>query len=299
MRIGSSPRAILAIVLFVGVLCISAVAIAAIPSGGYTFDQSNQVTYTEVEIARPSVSVGDLMLAAIAVNGGGSAVLNSAPTGWTLIASTSNDTNITLRSYYRVAAASDTSTSTYLWRFVGQTTAEGAIIPYSGVDVSTTSPIDTLSENTGFGSLATTSSITTNAANEAVVALFAIDVGRNANAGSYFSTSTTPYGMTKKYDLSNTPFGPSIAAMEVIFATASNSGSASTTISGNKARYWAAHMIALRKGISTATLDASGTWTAPTGVTSVTVDMWGVEVVETQKGRLADAQELMSTQPLM
>ena len=231
--------------LAVSVICVAAlIASAAITSGAYTSDHSTQVTYTEVDIARPSVSVGDLMLASIAVLNGSAAVLNSEPSGWTLIASTSNDTNVSLRSYYRIATAADTSTSTYLWRFLGQTTAEGAIIPYAGA--STTNPIDASSENIGFGTLATTTTITTGGTNEKVVALFAIDVGKSSEAGNYFSTSTTPYGMTKKYDLAHTPFGPSIAAMEVTQAAAGSTGSASTTISGNKARNWAAHMIALR-----------------------------------------------------
>jgi hypothetical protein len=146
-----------------------------------------------------------------------------------------------------------------MWRFVGQTTAEGAIIPYDGID--TSDPIDSWSENTGFGNVATTTAITTDADNDKVVALFGIDVGKSSEANNYFSTSTTPYGMTKKYDLSNTPFGPSIGAMEVTQVTAGNPGnSASTTISGNKARYWASHQIALHETAATVAVVTTGSY---------------------------------------
>jgi hypothetical protein len=235
-----SHRRPISLIIGIVTLSISAAAFAAITSGTRTAAASTQVTYTEVAVSKPSVSSGDLMLALVAVNGGSSAVLNSAPSGWTLIASTTNDTNVTLLSYWKVAGGSEPTT--YTWQFLGQTTAEGAIIPYAGVD--TSDPIDAAAGNIGFGTSATTTSITTSASNEEVLALFAADVGKASNAGAYFST---PTGMTEKSDDTNTPFGPTIAADEVLQVSAGSSGSNASTISGNKPRNWAAQQIALRR----------------------------------------------------
>jgi hypothetical protein len=105
------------------------------------------------------------------------------------------------------------------------------------------------------------------------VTLFGVDVGKSANAGAYF---TQPTGMTERYDLSDTPFGPSNASDDVTQATAGNSGSNSSTISGNKARNWVAQQIALRApshhiSIETGAYGVQTFDQSTTGLTSVTV----------------------------
>ena len=87
--------------------------------------------------------------------------------------------------------------SNYSWLIDEQTRAVGGITPYSGVD--STSPIDAVASDTGFGSTATTTAITTNGANEEVVSLFATNVGKS------FST---PAGMNQKYNLPHAAKAP-------------------------------------------------------------------------------------------
>ncbi|OGG58839.1 hypothetical protein A2765_00460 [Candidatus Kaiserbacteria bacterium RIFCSPHIGHO2_01_FULL_56_24] len=231
MRIGISSKASLAMVVATSILFIGAVAFAAIVSGTSTTNISSYVTITQLTINKPTVSAGDMMLASIAVKDG-SVVNVIPPSGWTQIARTDNGVNIALISYWKVATASEPTT--YTWTIDQQTKAVGGITPYSGVD--TANPIDTVAGNIGLGTLATTSVITTSVANEEVVALYATDVNRG------FST---PTGMTAKYNLAHTG-GPSTAAYEILQATAGTASSRSSTITGNRARNWAAQQIALR-----------------------------------------------------
>jgi hypothetical protein len=231
---------VIATLITIGVLFVASAAAADIVFQNYSQNNSNDVTVTEVTVSPPSsVAAGDLLLANISVNGGNSANI-TAPSGWTQILRTDNDTSISIVSYYKMASAS--KPSNYTWTIDHQTTAKGEISRYTGVD--TTNPIDASAGNIGFGTVATTTPLTTSANNEQIVTLLAIDVGKSANAGAYFST---PTGMTERYDLSNTPFGPSNASDDVIQVTAGSSGSNSSTISGGKARNWVSQQIALRR----------------------------------------------------
>jgi hypothetical protein len=228
------------------VLFLGAVAFAAIVSGTSTTNISAHVTYTQLTINKPTVSVGDVMVASMAVLDG-SIVNLTAPTGWTQIARTDNDVNVTLISYWKVASASEPSA--YTWTIDEQTKAVGGITPYTGVD--TTNPIDAVAGNTGFSTTATTSAITASSPNAEVVALFATDVSK---------TFSTPTGMTEKYDLSHTAAGPATAADDAIQTSAGTVSSKSSTITGNKARNWSSQQIALRP--------ASGNCTGGTITTS-------------------------------
>ncbi len=224
--------------LLVGLSLFATTALADIVSGPFITSHSSDVTVTQLSIARPAVTAGNLMLANIAINGGTSATV-TAPTGWTQILRTDNDTNISLISYRKIVGASEPSS--YTWSIDHQTTAEGGITVYSGVD--TANPVDAYAGNSGFGLLATTTTVTTSTASSTIVTLFAIDVGKENTAGAYFSI---PSSMTEEYDTSNTPFGPSTAQHEMIQAVAGSTGSKSSTISGNKSRNWVAQQIALR-----------------------------------------------------
>ena len=223
------------------VLLVGSVTIADIISGASSTNSSTDVTVTQITIDKPaSVAQGDFLLAQIAINGGSPATVTNVPSGWVQILRTDNDTSISIASYYKIAGASEASN--YTWSISPQTRAEGGITRYSGVD--TSNPIDAASGNFGLSQVATTSSITTSAANEEVVALFGTDVGKNHDAGDYFSL---PTGMTEKYDATNVTLGPSIAAFDVLQVSAGSSGSKSSTVSGNKNRNWAAQQIALRR----------------------------------------------------
>jgi Concanavalin A-like lectin/glucanases superfamily len=236
-----SHRRLVSLIIGVSTLCVSAVAFAAISSGAFTTASSVQVTTTTLTINKPTTSTGDLMLATIAIHGGSSANISAVPTGWTQIARTDNDAALRLVSYWKIDSASEPSS--YQWVIDGQTTAKGGITAYSGVDSS--NPIDVPAQgNTGLSSSATTSAITTTSASDTVVAVFAVDEGKSSNSGSYFSPAS---GMSEKFDVSNTPFGPSISLQEAVQTTPGTFSSKSSSISGgNKPRNWATQMIALK-----------------------------------------------------
>jgi hypothetical protein len=201
MRINYSVLLIPVLNLFL----FASVTLADVVFQSFSQANSNDVTVTQVTVSQPaSVAAGDLLLANISINGGNAANI-TALSGWTQILRTDNDTNISIVSYYKIASASEPSN--YTWSIDHQTTAKGEISRYTGVD--TSNPVDSFSGNTGFGTIATTTPFTTSSNNEQIVTFYAIDVGKSANAGAYFSTPTS---MTERYDLSNTPFGPSNAS---------------------------------------------------------------------------------------
>jgi len=74
------------------------------------------------------------------------------------------------------------------------------------------------------------------------VTLFGTNVGKSSDA-PYFST---PGGTTERYDLTNTPYGPSTAAYDAIQSATGTTGVLSSTISGSKSRYWVAQEIVLK-----------------------------------------------------
>jgi hypothetical protein len=226
-------RQLLSVAVSVSVLSFCGIALAAIVVGASSTGISDHITYTNLTLNTPaSVSAGDVMLASIVVTGG-SAVGVTAPSGWTEIARTDNDVNVTLITYWKVAVALEPSS--YSWTMNTQTRAVGGITRYSGVD--TTHPIDVSSGNTGFSTSATTTAVTTGASNEEVVAMFGTDVNK---------TLGTPTGMTQEYTQAHTTLGPTIAANDVLQVSAGNSGSNTSSIDPHASRYWAAQQIALK-----------------------------------------------------
>jgi len=221
--------------LAVGALVVASVTFAAIVVGASATGISDHVTYTNLTLNTPSsVSAGDLMLASIAINGGSAVNVTSVPSGWTQVAQTQNDVNVTLVTYWKIAGASEPGS--YLWTINAQTRAVGGITRYSGVD--TTNPIDVSSGNTGFSASATTTAVTTSAANEEVLAVFATDVSK---------TLSTPTGLTQEYQQSHGNLGPTVAANDVLQVSAGSSGSNTSSIDLHASRYWAAQQIALRR----------------------------------------------------
>ncbi len=246
-----SHRLLASVALAIVVLGLGT-TVFAITSGDYKVNGSAQVTTTNVTVDKPSTSSGDIMLATIAIHGGSSAVVKTVPSGWHLIASTTNDVNITLLSYWKAVGVSEPSN--YQWVIQGQTYGEGAITAYSGVD--TSNAVDTATSSVGLSATAIAPGITTSNPNEQIVAVFAVDEGKTNIAGDYFSLAT---GMTQKFDESNTPFGPSMSLQEATQATAGSVSSKSSSISGgNKARNWAAQQIALKPVVTGITVVASG-----------------------------------------
>lgn len=223
----------------IGTICTASVALAGIVSGSVATAQSGSAKITQLSISEPAhVMPGDLLLANIAVDGGSEADI-TPPTGWTQILRTDNDSDLSVISYWKIASAAEPAS--YAWSIDNQTHAEGGITAYSGINQA--NPIDAANGDTGYGVVATTSPLTTASANEEVVALYAARAGKKANAGDYFST---PSSMTEKYDVSNTPFGPSIASDDTLQTSVGTTAVRTAAITGKKPRSWASQMIALR-----------------------------------------------------
>src|SRR5262249_13779339 len=76
----------------------ASVALADIASNEFSTAASTDVTITQVQINKPSnVAKNDILLTDVIVNGGGAATI-TAPSGWTLIRRTDNDTNTAMAS---------------------------------------------------------------------------------------------------------------------------------------------------------------------------------------------------------
>src|SRR3989344_6912731 len=225
------------ILVVVFLLLGTTIAIADIISGdSATSSASSQVMLTQLTINQPaSVAEGVLLLANIVFNGNGSAAV-AAPASWTQILKTSNDNRVTIISYWKAAGTAEPAD--YMWSIVGRTTAAGGITRYGGVD--TENPVEASAGDSCQAKIATAPAITTLSPNEEVVAIFATDA---EISGGGFST---PTGMTEKYDVFNSSRGPSTALDDALQAAAGDSGTKSSTMSGNRKRNWAAQQIALR-----------------------------------------------------
>ena len=223
---------------------IAAVALAAIVTGASATGFSSNVSYSVLTLSQPeAITMGDLLLANVSVKDGTSVAI-SAPSGWTLISRTDNGTDISVASYYKIASTSEPAN--YTWTFNTQTKAAGGITRYGGVDA--THPIDVSLGSSGKGKTATAPSVTTTAANEQVVAIFAMDWGMTSG---YFNA---PSGMTENYDITNAPSGPSTAMDSGLQATTGASGQKISTINSPAKHNWAAQTIALRTAPPQSTL---------------------------------------------
>ncbi len=224
---------------FAASIFVGSIAVADIISGAATTGSSNDVTFTQLTLAKPTgVSTGTLMLASIAINGGSSAT-TTAPAGWTQVIRTDNDTNVSLITYKKIATGQEPSS--YLWQVDNQTTMQGGITPYNNVD--TNNPIDAATSSIGNGTVATSPSVTSVVASSTIVSVFAVTAGKAGTAGNYFFP---PTGMTRKYDTSNAPFGPSIASFNATQAVAGPSGTVSSAINSNKSLNWVSQQIVIR-----------------------------------------------------
>jgi hypothetical protein len=187
---------------------------------------------TTLVLNKPTgTATGDLMLAAIVLDGGSNTTISAAPAGWTRVRAQDNSTtNVGVVTYWKFAAAGDAPTTQYTWTF-NSARAAGGILRYSGVNAT---PINVSGGGNGTVNPITAPSVNTTAANTAIVRVF----GDDANA-----TFTAP-GVTEQFDLTNTnAAGPSImvATGSQVPSAATGTVAATATVS-NK---WAAETIAL------------------------------------------------------
>ena len=139
-------------------------------------------------IPRPSgVQTGDVMVASVAVR---SAPTVTPPTGWSLVTTTPNGSNLRQLSYTRVATASEPTS--YRWGFNQNRASSGAILAYSGV--STSSPVQAFSGGIGNSATITAPSATTVTTGAMVVGAFSIANG---------ATVTPPSGMTERGEVAS------------------------------------------------------------------------------------------------
>ena len=148
---------------------------------------SAQVTLgTSITLAKPSGTASSDVLVAALDNAGTTTV--TAPSGWTLVRSTSSGSSLTQATYVHVAGTSEPSS--YQWRFSSQRTASAVMAAYIGVN--TTTPVDVSSGGSSSNSSSDVApSVTTTVAGDLLIGVF----GEAANA-----TVTPPAGMLEQLE---------------------------------------------------------------------------------------------------
>ena len=192
-----------------------AAASAAAPSGTLS-----------LTINRPSgTSVGDVMIASIAVRPNTATI--TEPAGWTLVRriDNANANANSLAVYYKVAGGSEPAN--YTWTFSTSTGSAGGIQTFSGVD--TTNPINVeAGQNTANGLTHATPSVTTTAANTMIV---------TSHGFTSSATWTPPAGMTEAFDAASLTVpatgGISIEGNYAIQTAAGATGTKTATASNN------------------------------------------------------------------
>jgi len=127
---------------------------------------------TSLAVSRPTVSSGNLLIAAVATDGDTSASI-AAPSGWTLIDRGCYSSAVTLGAWYKIATGSEPASYTFSW--TGSQQSYGWIMRFTGHNAS--SPINTSSATGGSSSTPTSPAVTTTVANCMILRLGAFDDG--------------------------------------------------------------------------------------------------------------------------
>lgn len=149
---------------------------------------------TSVTITKPTgVVSGDLLFAALA-HWTPNSTMSSVPSGWNLIAITSDSDSYTLATYYKIAGGSEPANYTWTWN--------GATFPRSGAiacyQAPNASPFDAVAPVTwvsGSSTSIATPSVTSSAADELIIS--ALVVNPSATSGM---AGSPPSGMTERAD---------------------------------------------------------------------------------------------------
>ncbi len=172
----------------------------------------------------PTAASGEFLLAAITADGG-SATTITAPAGWTSIRSTTNVTDVALRTFYRIADGTDEASGAYTFTLSPSARATGSITRFTGVDQSGT-PIDSSIGTTGAGNPVTASSLTPSVVNTTAVAVFASDTST-----TFVPTTPSAGSMTEIVDAANaSPNGPSLELTRTAITTLAPPFGASTNL---------------------------------------------------------------------
>jgi RHS repeat-associated protein len=220
-------------------------------------------TATSITIARPAgTQAGDQLLATVAVHGGTEITLTT-PTGWTLIDSRPQSTNVRLGLYRRTATTGDPTDWAFTW--TGATPsrkAVAAISAYTGVDP--TAPLDTWVTDPGPSTHTHTSPTTTSTGPGLAISVVAVRAATTL-------TTTAPAGTTERYEATSS--GTNALTLAATDRTHPGGGTGTTTTSSGLAGPDVTATIVLRPLGSTETLrysyaDNADNWTitrTPTG----------------------------------
>jgi len=192
----------------------------------------NATATTSVTIPKPAgTTVGDVLVACLALNGGGVSS-SGVPAGWTLIAAATGVANPHVFGYYHVAGS--TEPSSFTWGLSSSVANGAGIARYSGVRAA--SPIDA-SATTASGASATTGTlpgVTTATPGAMLVGCMGI------NSSSTAVLIDPPSGMAEAWDIG----GKRQELADHSQAAAGPSGSKTWTFSST--REWAGWLVALR-----------------------------------------------------
>jgi hypothetical protein len=195
-----------------------------------------------LSIAQPAgVEAGDFLLAQITFEKGSDAGSNAqlTPAGWTLAVRTNRGSDIGQAVFYRIATEADASMVSYTFSFGQPVKAAGAILRYTGVDLS--SPLIASSGASGDSSRLTAPGV--NAEDNSVLVAF---YGFKKSS----ATLSVPTGMSSLNSAQN-PQDVTIAAAQELRASAGPTGSrvSNATVTGKSdsvSGKWVGQLIVLR-----------------------------------------------------
>ena len=269
-----NTRLNLTVVIFLGAFILSVPqAMAAIAQRGSA--TSNISTSTSIVISKPTgVVAGDVLVVDIAKEGNNTT--NPSSSGWTLIdgRSLGGQTSRYGAALYKVASSSEPATYTFTLGS-GTNNAAGAIIAFSGVNISGATPFDVapgtilVSSNSGTNVGATT--MTTVSNNAAVIMLGMLAGSSRSWDNGNWNTAISPGALTELFDVAqgNSSDGASVGAAWAMKPTAGTTGAGSATLSGGERN--GAILIALKLGKITPTISVTNSPATYSGSTQAAI----------------------------
>jgi len=166
------------------------------------------------------VQTNDLLIAEVAVRGGSRLVI-TAPSGWTLVRRDDSSSSVAQAIYQHAVAGASSEPSSYTWTFSNANDAAGGILAYTGASIVT--PVDVSNGQGNATSAAIAApSVTIPAGHNAdlLLGLFSI-----ANSSSV----TAPAGMAQRWSFHAVGGGIAVAAADLQLAAAGATGNQTAT----------------------------------------------------------------------
>lgn len=189
---------------------------------------SSSGNVTDLIITKPAgVIDGDVMVAAIGIDGGSGVAITSVPTGWSLVRRTDNGTDVGLAVYYKVASSEGAD---YTWVFDIRAKHAGGIVAYYNNDASPFDQED--GQTTASSTDHAAPTITPTVSDTMLVASYVIN-------GAY--TWTADGSMTERFDETSAVIG--LMSSDEVWASGAT-GTRTATASG--AAIGVTHMLSLK-----------------------------------------------------